>query len=197
MASNLARNNYHHGDLRGALLTAAKKLVIQNGPERVSLREVATYVGVSPSAVYHHFPDKAALLTELATVVADDLGIALDQAYKSISGKGVTKAKQRFEAIGNAYITFGIDNPSLFQLAFGPWCVHDDSMRDNKLSWQTLMKCLTEFVELGLIDKKDLEGKALLAWAAVHGTTSLIIDDNLPEEAMDLLTKTMQDVILN
>ena len=39
---------YHHGNLRRALLEAALQLAQQHGPERVSVREAARQIGVSP-----------------------------------------------------------------------------------------------------------------------------------------------------
>ena len=58
--------SYHHGDLRSALVAAAVARVEEVGAEHLSLRAVAAEVGVSPSAAYHHFADKDALLGEVA-----------------------------------------------------------------------------------------------------------------------------------
>jgi AcrR family transcriptional regulator len=53
---------YHHGDLRVALLAAARRILEQEGLAALSLRSTARAVGVSPAAPYHHFVDKDALL---------------------------------------------------------------------------------------------------------------------------------------
>ncbi|WP_397419673.1 TetR family transcriptional regulator, partial [Phenylobacterium sp.] len=50
---------YHHGDLRRALVEAARRLLEAEGPSALSLRAVAREAGVSPAAPYHHFKDKA------------------------------------------------------------------------------------------------------------------------------------------
>ena len=50
--------NYHHGDLRSALLDAAATRIENQGIEGLSLRKLADDVGVSRSALYHHFRDK-------------------------------------------------------------------------------------------------------------------------------------------
>ena len=54
---------YHHGDLRRALVDAARRLLEAEGPSALSLRAVAREAGVSPAAPYHHFKDKAELLS--------------------------------------------------------------------------------------------------------------------------------------
>ena len=57
---------YHHGDLRRALVDAARRLLEAEGPTALSLRAVAREAGVSPAAPYHHFKDKAELLDAVA-----------------------------------------------------------------------------------------------------------------------------------
>ena len=60
--SRAQRASYHHGNLEESLIKAAIKLVRKNGPDHLSLRTAAADIGVSPSAAYHYFPDKSALL---------------------------------------------------------------------------------------------------------------------------------------
>ncbi|MFV4725668.1 TetR/AcrR family transcriptional regulator, partial [Mycobacterium tuberculosis] len=56
----------HREDLRGELLEAAVAYVVREGHESLSLRRLADMVGVAPSAPYHHFPDRRALLIAVA-----------------------------------------------------------------------------------------------------------------------------------
>ena len=60
------RPSYHHGDLRQALLRAAKQLIAEAGIENLSLRKLAERAGVSRTAPYHHFSDKNDLLCAIA-----------------------------------------------------------------------------------------------------------------------------------
>lgn len=57
---------YHHGDLRRALLTAALDAIAQEGPDALSLRDLARRAGVSHAAPAHHFKDRTGLLTAVA-----------------------------------------------------------------------------------------------------------------------------------
>ena len=57
---------YHHGDLRQALIQGALVLIEQEGIAALSLREVARRIGVSHAAPYHHFEDRSALLGAIA-----------------------------------------------------------------------------------------------------------------------------------
>src|SRR5258706_7191492 len=69
---------YHHGDLRRALIAAARAILEADGLPGLSLRAVARRAGVSQAAPYHHFPDRDALLAALGAEGFD----ALDRAMR-------------------------------------------------------------------------------------------------------------------
>ncbi len=66
---------YHHGDLKSALITAALAAVEQDGPDAVSLRDLAQSLGVSRAAPYRHFADRDALLAAVAAQGFEDLAV--------------------------------------------------------------------------------------------------------------------------
>ena len=68
--------NYHHGDLRAAAIEAGLTLLEEREADDLGLREVARAVGVSATALYRHFPDKAALLRALASAGLERLAAA-------------------------------------------------------------------------------------------------------------------------
>src|SRR5947199_230479 len=70
----MAGRPYHHGDLRNALLDAAEALIRERGAYGWSLREASARVGVSPSAAYHHFDSRDALVRALADRVITRVG---------------------------------------------------------------------------------------------------------------------------
>ena len=57
-----ARCNYHHGDLRNALIIAAAELIERDGTLEFSMAEAAAKAGVSAAAPYRHFADKDELI---------------------------------------------------------------------------------------------------------------------------------------
>ncbi|MDW8235998.1 MAG: TetR/AcrR family transcriptional regulator [Bacteroidia bacterium] len=58
--------------MRERILEAALRLFAQDGYENVSLRRLATEVGLSAASLYHYFPHKAALLEALAESIAEN-----------------------------------------------------------------------------------------------------------------------------
>src|SRR5918996_932709 len=53
---------YHHGDLRRALIDQALRTIDELGVEALTLRGVGEALGVSRTALYRHFSDKQTLL---------------------------------------------------------------------------------------------------------------------------------------
>ena len=58
--------------LRPVIVAAAAKILAEQGVAKLSMRSVADAVGISGPSIYHHFPSKQAILTE---VVNQGLGI--------------------------------------------------------------------------------------------------------------------------
>src|ERR1700678_3007085 len=104
---------YHHGDLRNALVAAALAAVEQNGPDAVSLRELAAGLGVSRAAPYRHFPDRESLLAAVAARGFEDLTVIYETAMQ---GPGDGRARMRQGLVG--YLEFAHRRPGLHALMF-------------------------------------------------------------------------------
>jgi AcrR family transcriptional regulator len=105
--------NYHHGDLRAALVRAAAAEIERGGYENLSLRELAESLGVSRAAPYRHFTDRRALL---AAVAADGFE-RLTAAYRKATSSGKTP-RARLAAAGRGYLKFAAERPQTFRLMF-------------------------------------------------------------------------------
>ena len=107
-----ARDSYHHGDLRAALITAADEIIAEKGIEGFSLRATAHKAGVSPAAPAHHFGGARGLLTEVAILAYERAGRYIDTAGRSQS------AVIDVRALMLAFVKFAIDFPGHFRLMF-------------------------------------------------------------------------------
>lgn len=187
MASKAAaKSSYHHGDLETALVDAAIKLVRKYGPDQLSLRAVSADVGVSPSASYHYFKDKDALVSAIGDVLFDQLGTMQEKAIAKVKGTGPEAAKNRFEAMGFAYFKWAKSEPNLFRLIFGGFCDHNMDEHESK-AWILLQKALDELVAQGAITKGARQGGEVIVWSAVHGASSLAIEGLMPDDAFPLV----------
>jgi len=75
---------HHHGDLRRAIVQAARELIEESGPAKVNLRAIARRAGVSAAAPYHHFVDRTAVVAAVATEGFRELTHCLDLAAEGL-----------------------------------------------------------------------------------------------------------------
>ena len=182
---------YHHGDLDVALIEESKNLVAKFGFENLSLRQVAVTVGVSPSAAYHHFPDKDALLKAAARSAFEDLADFQEKALMNFVGSSALAARRRFRALGMSYVAFAKKNPNIFRLCFGPYCGGDEMAREESRPWKMLVTGLNELELNGEIHPKIRPYAAILTWSAIHGVANLVLDDLLPEDAVESVVDSL------
>lgn len=91
---------------------AARRLLDREGAEAVTMRRVAEAVGITPMAVYRHYPDRAGLLNSLANQGFKDL--AAELASKRFSGD----IERRLTKMADIYLHHALKNPRLFELMF-------------------------------------------------------------------------------
>src|SRR4029077_11707552 len=59
------------------IAAAARRLLDRGGADAVTMRRVAKAVGITPMAIYRHYPDRAALLNALADKGFEELAARL------------------------------------------------------------------------------------------------------------------------
>jgi AcrR family transcriptional regulator len=104
---------YHHGDLRRALVDAARQLLERDGPNALSLRAVAREAGVSPAAPYHHFKDKSELLDAVA-----EQGWAMLSEFLVGTKTTSTDMRDKVSEVGLSYVKFARAHPALYRLMY-------------------------------------------------------------------------------
>lgn len=155
---------YHHGDLRNALLIAARTILEEESLASLSLRAVARRAGVSHAAPYRHFPSHEALLSELAIEGFVELKVELTNAA---AAPGVTS--DRIAMIGAAYMRFVARRPALSRLMFGPQLPNRDAFPRLGEAADAIGS------EIGVALNDSALGLAV--WAAVHGLAMLILEN--------------------
>jgi AcrR family transcriptional regulator len=108
---NIPKKQYHHGNLREALVKAGMRAIADHGPDGFSLRDVAKRAGVTPPAVYRHFPDKDALLAAIAAECSERLAATVTESLAAAKGDSL----ERFRHVGIAYVQFAAANPEHFR----------------------------------------------------------------------------------
>ena len=166
------KGRHHHGALRRALLDAVVDIVLEAGPDAVSLRECARRVGVSHSAAAPHFGDLRGLLTSFATEGSLRLAQAMRDAVAALPPDA--DARARLAATGRGYMVFARNNPAHFRLMFRTDLVNmaDTALQEaEQASWAPLAEAMAGHVPGA--DGRALRARLALAWAAIHGFCSL------------------------
>jgi AcrR family transcriptional regulator len=170
------RKGYHHGNLKEALVEAARRFIAERG-----------IVGVTPAALYRHFSGRDALVGEVAgrgfVLLAERLG-------RAVRGGGT--AIERFTRMGEAYLAFAEEEPGFYAAMFsprgaeeppsGPWGPPPGSGAPPRQSgaFALLVEALTQtFPEgFGGVDPRFI---ALEVWALSHGIATLDAAGQLPK----------------
>jgi AcrR family transcriptional regulator len=169
LESTPGKKSYHHGDLRAALIEAGLTLLETRTADDLGLREVARTVGVSPTAIYRHFPDKRALMVALASEGLARLAAA-QHAASEAKGGGVAG----FSATGATYVRFARDNPALFRLIFANSKSGD--LMDGQPEDAAFAFLHANATALAENVGGDAHVVALQAWAIAHGLAMLMLD---------------------
>lgn len=179
MATLKPTQSYHHGDLRNALIRTCLAVLVENGVEALSLREVARRAGVSHTACYRHFADREALLAAVAAEGFERLQQDLTAA--SIGAPDAVTALQRGL---HAYLNFGYAHPQYVQLMFGiDMSARQPALKDvTTKAFDALVQLVTAALPTGSAPKS--RSLALALWAEVHGllvlSTALRLQDIAP-----------------
>jgi TetR/AcrR family transcriptional regulator, repressor for neighboring sulfatase len=80
----MARRRRSAPEARGEALAAARKLLIERGPDAVTLKAVADEIGVSHTNILHHFGTAGELQSALMSAMVRDLAAALMDAVAQL-----------------------------------------------------------------------------------------------------------------
>ena len=108
------RQSYHHGDLRRALVQQALETIRAQGVDALTVRSIGTTLGVSRTALYRHFPDKAALLGAVGKEGFRLVRRALEDARRSHDNWS-----DGFREMGRAYLRFAREHSAHYRVMFG------------------------------------------------------------------------------
>jgi AcrR family transcriptional regulator len=174
--------SYHHGNLRGALVERALVMLEKVGPAELSLRSLAAATGVSRAAPYNHFADKGELLSAIAAA-------GLQKLAENMRSQDVQPStpRDRFLAVGRAYVRFALENPNLFKLMFtspvGPRLDEPQLLHGRGGPYGIFASALSAYLED--VNSSALDGAIarVTAWSCVHGLAGLLLEGRLPLSA--------------
>ncbi|NID13903.1 TetR/AcrR family transcriptional regulator [Luteibacter yeojuensis] len=154
------------------ILAAAHGLFDAHGAEAVTMRRVASEVGLSAMAIYRHFPNREALLERLS-----------NESFEEAARTWASHARQRdprrrLLAMLESYLDYALAHPHLFDHAFG--LPREDARRfpedfraRRSPTLNLIADAIVEGMAGGTLRKLDEWDLAMDLWAHAHGLIAL------------------------
>ncbi|MGE5179559.1 MAG: TetR/AcrR family transcriptional regulator [Bacteroidota bacterium] len=168
-------------ETREKILDAARDMFSEEGFDSVTMRGIADRIEYTPTAIYHHFKNKNALLTELC--MCDFRELARHFNTSIAAGDPV----QRILGSGEAYLQFAEKHPSQYRfmfmtvmppnLEFDEQYLAEHRGNPEKDAYAFLRAACAEAIERGLLRPEitDPDQLSQVFWSGVHGIISLHI----------------------
>lgn len=173
--ASIQRRERRKEQLRQTILTAAGELFLAHGYEGFSLRQVAERIGYSATTIYRYFANKDELLFAIVYEGFQKFEQGLRTAAHSTDDP-----LQRLEALGRAYIRFGLQHPVHYQLMFMQRADLLFRQRAGQTSapiesFDLLQRAVQQALAAGVLRRGDAATYSHVLWALVHGITSLAV----------------------
>ena len=179
-------DQYHHPDLREAMIQVAQELLESDGPGSWTVRAAARIAGVSSGAPYRHFADKDALLAAVAARGFDELCANLERSLELAGEQNAA----RLDALGEVYARFAIERPGRYQIMYGREILNQREHAELAAAADRAFALLVREVERGqgaglLRQDRTPQRLACGAWAMMHGLADLLLSGRLEESGDD------------
>ncbi|MCP4330674.1 MAG: TetR/AcrR family transcriptional regulator [Alphaproteobacteria bacterium] len=171
------RRGYHHGNLKEALVSAARQLILEKGPHGFSLIEAARMADVSPAAPYRHFRDRRALLAEIARLGYEKFSDRLETAWND----GLPDPADGLRRMGEAYIDFALEDRASYAAMFeaGLTVSDDEALKEAGQRAYRTLALATETLTARLPEGQTVSPELVFfhIWSLTHGAVTLFRND--------------------
>lgn len=178
----VSRRDRRRHETREEILEVARELLLEVGPEALSLRQVARRADFSPAALYNYFSSRDEIVASLFGESFEKLDTYLERVPADLP------LKSRIVELGMAYLAFGRENPMdlrcvLFATSQEGLSSTEEAMELGLTALRIIGDAIGEGTEQGLFAPDQSLSPAELAygiWALVHGLVSLSAIDLTP-----------------
>lgn len=147
-------------------------LLEQGGPEAVTMRVVAQAVGITPMAIYHHFPNREALLQAVTDREFDRLAAFQQARLHQLPPRA--RPRTVILALMHGYIDYAMARPLLFDYVFsrarpGARRFPEDFRARRSPTATPLADAIESAMATGWLRKDDAWEVTMLLVGALHG----------------------------
>lgn len=150
-------------EMRAALIDAAARLLVEEGPAALTTRRLATEVGASTMAVYTHFGGMDGLRRELRK-----------EGFARLTGYFLSVRSSRdpvadLSSLGWAYCFNAVANPQLYRAVFLEAPIDEEDEAIGRAAVERPIATVARCIEAGRFRPADPESLGIQLWAASHG----------------------------
>ena len=132
--------------------------LLEQDAEALSMRSLATALGVRASSLYRHYADKEALEAAVAAYSADLLRNSLEKARRG------RRADEALQSAAHAYLDFARTHPALYDLLLAPRPLAEAEPGPFKDLWNLFLSLVGAVTH----DPDDTDS-AVALWSFLHG----------------------------
>tara|TARA_R100001039_G_C1815638_1_gene85774 strand:+ start:160 stop:777 length:618 start_codon:yes stop_codon:yes gene_type:complete len=162
---------------RDKVCDVATRLFIERGPQNVTMRQIASTLGVSPMTPYRYFQDKDEILATVRAEAFHRFSANLEQAVQQ-----APDARAKARAVGDAYVAFAKTYPAAYQLIFSFTQPDEERYPElrqaNLRAQETMVAYVREMIDAGLLEG-DAQLIGYMFWATLHGIVVLELASGL------------------
>ena len=186
-------------ELREKILEKAREILIKEGQDNLSIRNIATAIEYSPATIYLYFQDKDEIVYELMEMGFERMTSELQSAFE------LSDPVERIRRIGQGYIAFGLKNPEWYDIMFNApqpiqhlTCCQEEWGYGKQL-FDFLISSCEAAMDQSRTRRQDPRLVALHLWSTVHGLVNLSRSQRLEMVEQNnndsLIQRTMESML--
>jgi AcrR family transcriptional regulator len=151
------------------LIQGGLELIEEQGIRALTLREIGERLGVSRSAPYRHFKDKAELLSAISQVGFATFANAIETAKKSAASGFAAQ----MDAMAVAYVRFANEHRAQFEVMYAALLEGGGSAEGSGRGLEIVEETIREAQQQDEVRPGDPALLARVLWALIHGASVL------------------------
>ncbi|MEX0646755.1 MAG: TetR/AcrR family transcriptional regulator [Balneolaceae bacterium] len=165
--------------LREEILKVSRKLLLEDGFNKMSMRKIAKRADVSATSIYLHFRNKDDLLLALIEESIEHLNRVLRKAVDS-----TRDPVEQLEDLARKYLNYALRHPQAYEIIY---MVRPEEMpkypkekfQEVRSSYELIAGIIQKGKEKKLFDVEDSLISAYTLWAQLHGIAAVILNKRL------------------
>ncbi len=186
-----------HELLRRNVIDVASRLLMEDGPDALTVRQIAQELECSTKIIYTMFHGKEGLADALYLEGCERLRHLIEDI------QWPSPPTTYIHDVAQTYWTFALANPSSYQVIFcgaiPNFHPSPGSMLSMESAFGTVVTSVHQYMEQGLFQTDDPVGVTKACWASLHGVISLYLLGHFStlETAEEVFERVVQALVVS